>query len=402
MKKNKGITLIALILTIVIMLILLAVGASYIINDNLIGRADNTVKAANNKINQQQTIVDDLMGEFDKYSVAHDWQYTDETRAAIKCVCDDCKEFANSTEGRILYIGQQIMYTSTGTGSSSISEEKSGIAQAKTDGQSWATDLGVQTIHKDSETKWVVLGVEDSNKNGTNETLLLTTETPTTGKIRMYGYQPYNHAVDEINRMCKEIYGTDARGMTIEDVNACVQYTAPAGMCAKNNSGTIVYYTVPEGTKISDLGSSYGNIWTDIQNNAKVIDGTKKYFTPNCPEGTTDSSVLGNIPVDGYYYHLSDDGTYLVNEANASDTSHTITTTTKNLIFGDSNNYLYWLASRGVAAGSDCARFGPGSVFGGRAGSYGSLFYSYDASDNIDFSLRAVVSLRSDIPAVVE
>jgi len=92
----------------------------------------------------------------------------------------------------------------------------------------------------------------------------------------------------------------------------------------------------------------------------------------------------------------------LVNEANASDTSHTITTTTKNLIFGDSNNYLYWLASRGVAAGSDCARFGPGSVFGGRAGSYGSLFYSYDASDNIDFSLRAVVSLRSDIPAVVE
>ena len=400
MKKNKGITLIALILTIVIMLILLAVGASYIINDNLIGRADNTVKAANNKINQQQTIVDDLMGELNKSTAAHDWQYTDETRAAIKCVCDDCKKFANSTEGRTLYIGQQIMYTSTGTGSSSISEEKSGIAQAKTDGQSWATDLGVQTIHKDSETKWVVLGVEDSNKNGTNETLLLTTETPTTETIRMYGYQPYNHAVEEINRMCKEIYGRDARGMTIEDVNACVQYTAPAGMCEKNRK----YYTVPEGTKISDLGSSYGDIWTEIQNNTYQEDGTKKYFTPSCPEGTTDSSVLGNIPVDGYSYYLSNDGTYLVNDANASDTSHTITTVTRNLIFGESKTYRYWLASRGVYAGSDWAGFGPGAVIGGYVDSFADvcLFYSFGNSGDSELPLRCVVSLRSDIPAVVE
>ena len=248
--------------------------------------------------------------------------------------------------------------------------------------------------------------MEDSNKNGTNETLLLTTQTPTTGKIRMYGYQPYNHAVEEINRMCKEIYGTDARGMTIEDVNACLQYTAPAGMCGKKDPTTNkwTYYTVPEGTKISDLGSSYGDIWTDIQNNARVIDGTKKYFTPSCPEGTTDASVLGNIPVDGYNYHLSDDGTYLVNDANASDTSHTITTTTKNLIFGDSNNYLYWLASRGVYANSDCAFFGPGAVDEGNANSFGViiLFNSFGGSGDFELPLRCVVSLRSDIPAVVE
>ena len=332
--------------------------------------------------------IEDYLAGVESIPEIHNWVRTGDN---IKC------EHCNTS----LTIGQKVNYTKTGTGSSSISEEKSGIAQAKTDGQSWATDLGVQTIHKDSETKWVVLGVEDSNKNGTNETLLLTTQTPTTGKIRMYGYQPYNHAVDEINRMCKEIYGTDARGMTIEDVNACLQYTAPAGMCGKDNSGTLVYYTVPEGTKISDLGSSYGDIWTDIQNNARVIDGTKKYFTPSCPEGTTDASVLGNIPVDGYYYHLSDDGTYLVNDANASDTSHTITTTTKNLIFGDSNNYLYWLASRGVYALSDYANFGPGAVDEGTAFSFDFLFFSIGNSFVNELPLRCVVSLRSDIPAVV-
>jgi len=404
MRREKGITLIALIITIVVMLILVAVSVNVIIKSNLIGTAEKTVDKYKTALEEESNMsqieingkkydsIEDYLAGVESIPEIHNWVRTGDN---IKC------EHCNTS----LTIGQQVNYTKTGAGVSTIAGDKSGVSNGITKGDLNAEDYGEkgsQTIHSDSDTKWVVLGVEDSNKNGTNETLLLTTQTPTTGKITMYGYQPYNHAVEEINRICKEIYGTDARGMTIEDVNACVQYTAPAGMCAKNNSGTIVYYTVPEGTKISDLGSSYGDIWTDIQNNARVIDGTKKYFTPSCPEGTTDSSVLGNIPVDGYYYHLSDDGTYLVNEANASDTSHTITTTTKNLIFGDSNNYLYWLASRGVAAGSDCARFGPGSVFGGRAGSYGSLFYSYDASDNIDFSLRAVVSLRSDIPAVVE
>ena len=332
--------------------------------------------------------IEDYLAGVESIPEIHNWVRTGDN---IKC------EHCNTS----LTIGQKLNYTKTGAGSSSISEEKSGIAQAKTDGQSWATDLGVQTIHKDSETKWVVLGVEDSNKNGTNETLLLTTETPTTEKIKMYGYQPYNHAVDEINRMCKEIYGTDARGMTIEDVNACVQYTAPAGMCAKNNSGTIVYYTVPEGTKISDLGSSYGNIWTDIQNNARVIDGTKKYFTPSCPEGTTDSSVLGNIPVDGYFYVV--DSTLGAPEGIPVLPDST-TNATRNLIFGDSKNYVYWLASRGVYAGSDYAFFGPGAVLECFAGSFGGdgLFSSNGGSYFIGLPLRCVVSLRSDIPAVVE
>ena len=337
--------------------------------------------------------IEDYLAGVESIPEIHNWIRTGDN---IKC------EHCNTS----LTIGQQLNYTKTGTGSSKISGDMSGVSQGITDKKLTASDFGKngeQTINKDAKTKWVVLGVEDRNKNGTNETLLLTTETPTTEKITMYGYQPYNYAVEEINRMCKEIYGSEARGMTIEDVNACLQYTAPAGMCGKNNSGKMTLYTVPEGTKISDLGSSYGNIWTDIQNNTyEEDDGTKKYFTPNCPEGTTDSSVLGNIPVDGYFYHLSDDGTYLVNDANASDTSHKITTATKTLIFGTNNSNRYWLASRGVIAYSEYAGFGPGPVFGGFAYSYYGLFYSNGGSYGVDFSLRAVVSLRSDIPAVVE
>ena len=399
MRREKGITLIALIITIVVMLILVAVSVNVIIKSNLIGTAEKTVdkyKTASEEESNMSQIeingkkydsIEDYLAGVESIPEIHNWVRTGDN---IKC------EHCNTS----LTIGQKVNYTKTGTGSSSISEEKSGIAQAKADEQSWATSYGVQTVNIASDdTKWVVLGVEDSNKNGTNETLLLTTETPTTETIRMYGYQPYNYAIDEINRMCKEIYGAEARGMTIEDVNACVQYTAPAGMCAKNNSGTIVYYTVPEGTKISDLGSSYGNIWTDIQNNARVIDGTKKYFTPSCPEGTTDASVLGNIIVDGYSYVV--DSTVGAPEGIPVLPDST-TSATKKLIFGDSKNYGYWLASRGVDARSVCAGFGPGSVFVGRAGSYGYLFFSNGHSYYSELPLRCVVSLRSDIPAAVE
>ena len=333
--------------------------------------------------------IEDYLAGVESIPEIHNWVRTGDN---IKC------EHCNTS----LTIGQKLNYTTKGgTGSSSISEEKSGIAQAKTDGQSWATSYGVQTVNIASdETKWVVLGVEDSNKNGTNETLLLTTQTPTTGKIKMYGYQPYNHAVDEINRMCKEIYGTDARGMTIEDVNACLQYVAPAGMCGKDNSGTLVFYTVPEGTKISDLGSSYGDIWTDIQNNARVIDETKKYFTPSCPEGTTDSSVLGNIPVDGYWYVADSTVGAPTGVPVLPDST---TTATKTLVFGNNNSYGYWLASRGVNADSAFAYFGPGAVYEGNADSLGGgLFGSIGDSRGNELPLRCVVSLRSDIPEVVE
>ena len=335
--------------------------------------------------------IEDYLAGVESIPEIHNWVRTGDN---IKC------EHCNTS----LTIGQKLNYTKTGAGSSSISEEKSGIAQAKTDGQSWATSYGVQTVNIASdETKWVVLGVEDSNKNGTNETLLLTTETPTTGKIRMYGYQPYNHAVDEINRMCKEIYGVEARGMTIEDVNACLQYTAPAGMCGKKDPTTNkwTYYTVPEGTKISDLGSSYGDIWTDIQNNTYTEeDGTKKYFTPSCPEGTTEESILGNIPVDGYLYVADSTVGAPTGVPVLPDST---TTVTKTLIFGTNNSNMYWLASRGVDAYSSYAGFGPGAVFGGYANSIGDdrLFISDGVSYYIELPLRCVVSLRSDIPAVV-
>ena len=403
MRKNRGITLIALIITIIILLILVGVSVNLLIKGDLFGSAEKAVEGTNAKVEEQQNRVDDLMGILndvenknsgDTIQEIHDWK-----RTGDNLTCNHC----NVT----LTIGQELNYTDNGTGTSSISAEKAsgytgeepvgilnnGIKLASLNSnttlkiasaQGPSKPTTTQTISRDSNTKWVVLGAEDSNNNGTNETLLITTQTPTTGTIVLYGAAAYNNCIEEINRMCKELYGEEARGMTIDDVNNCLQYTPAGGMYYDSDTSSYKQ-TNNLTTKLSDLPT-----WNAIKDNHKT------------PDGKDTEENFGKVLLNGYYYYVSNDGTYLVNDANTSDTSNTITTATRNVIFGTSKDNIYWLASRGVYAFSDYAYFGPGAVNGGNACSCGDLFRSRGSEGGAELSLRAVVSLRSDIPSVIE
>ena len=66
MKINKGITLIALIITIIILLILVGVSINLAIKGDLFGSAEKAVNGTNAKVEEQQTAVDELMGELDE------------------------------------------------------------------------------------------------------------------------------------------------------------------------------------------------------------------------------------------------------------------------------------------------------------------------------------------------
>ena len=181
--------------------------------------------------------------------------------------------------------------------------------------------------------------------------------------------------------MCKEIYGTDARGMTIEDVNACLQYTAPAGMYYQNSKWNSIGNLT---TKLKDIPT-----WDAIKGNHQT------------PDGKNTEEALGEYPLDGYWYVA--DSTVGA-ETGVPVLPDSTTTATKTLIFGTNNSNRYWLASRGVCAVSVFAGFGPGAVIGGYVDSFADvcLFYSFGNSGDSELPLRCVVSLRSDIPAVVE
>ena len=380
MKKNKGITLIALIITIIILLILVGVSINLAIKGDLFGSAEKAVSGTNDKVAQEQTRVDELMGELERVesqNAVHNWQYTDSTRAKIRCTCTRCKAFNDGdSTGRTLNIGQQIGETESKTASTSITSAKSGRDSDQT--------LALNA----EETKWVVFGYEDKDKDGLNEVLLLTTEHPTTNKIYFKGAAGYNNAVDEVNRMCKELYGTNARGITIEDVNRALGYTPAGGIYDLNDTWNTTGNLT---TKLKDLG----DMWTAIKNNNNT-NYSGKYYDPSHPEGISDSgAVLGEYELNGYGYAI--DST--VDAPAELQVSSEISATAKAMIFGSSKtNYGYWLVSRGVVAGSGAVIFGPGSVGYGRAFSCGGLFSSGGDAENDGFGLRPLVPLTSEIP----
>ena len=369
MRKNNGITLIALIITIVIMLILVAVTISILINSGLIGKAKEAGEKTKTAYEQEQRMgdslningvmynsIDEYIGDLSGSSELHNWQREGDT-----LTCSHCN--------KTFTIGQTVNYTAGGTGTASITAEMSGHSSD-------------QTIEIDSTTTWVVLGREDSNKDGNYETLLLTTATPTEDTITLYGAAAYNNWVSECNRMAKDLYGNDARGMTIEDVNSCLNYTPAGGMYfTQSDTFTTGNFT----TKLKDL-----SIWSSLKTNGTYT-----------PDGTNTEAKLGDYELNGYWYYLDGNNMYLIDDADSSNTSHTITTAERNLIFGtyDSNDgysYYYWLASCGVNADSVYAHFGPGDVVDGRAYSYYGLFDSLGNSGNDSLAFRAVVSLTSD------
>ena len=100
MKKNKGITLIALIITIILLLILVGVSVNVIIKGNLFSNAQKAVDGTNAKVNEQQTIMDELMNEWDEIEkdyCSHNWK-DGETLLEPTCteagkkqkVCENC------------------------------------------------------------------------------------------------------------------------------------------------------------------------------------------------------------------------------------------------------------------------------------------------------------------------
>ena len=348
MKRNKGITLIALIITIIIMLILVAVTIQVVINSGLLKTAGDAVSDYKNEqekeSNMNSVTIDGVEYEsIEEYITReHNWQYTDNTLSALKCTCKMCTK--ESAEGKTYYIAQEIPSYEAGP----------------------------------EGTQWVVFGAEDTDKNGTNETLLLTTLELSTETLELSGADGYNNGIAQIEAKVKEIYGNEARSMTIEDVNRTLGYTPAGGMYQdENGMQTTGNFT----TKLKDLST-----WEDIK-----VNGTAT------PDGANTEEALGEYMLDGYAYTVVENLIPIPGFPYApAETSNVV----KNLVFGTMDNaYGYWLASRGVYASPDYADFGPGAVGGGGAGSYGGGFDSDGYEFSEDCPVRALVSLKSEIPA---
>ncbi len=360
LNKQNGITLVALVITIVILIILASVTLSATIGENgLIKKAQeakdrttNAIKAEEEEMNKLEQELDTII---DNSVNSHIWN-----RSGHYVICSHCDlKFE---------IGKSIINYKT-----KLSENKVEITPEK------SGYIEKQVLIQEQDISWLVLGIADENKDGINESLLITTDKPV-NNIILYGATGYLYGVDELNRVCKELYSSDiesARSISIEDINEVLKYEPEGG--TYTTDGAVTWQTTGNfTTKLKEL-----SIWNTI----KSV-GTKT------PDGINTEEALGEYVLNGYLYR--ENGEYLICNINKNDTRYPIKEIKNELelIVGAQNDFQYLVASRGGYVAHSMYSIGIANVSNGGISNCGDLFGNTGLEKQIEAKLRPVVSLK--------
>ena len=398
MKSTKGITLIALVVTIVVLLILAGVSINLVIGNNGIITKAGQSKDANKyaaikdeyELYKSNQYIESVTGgsggkTFPEFlaDLKNRGILTNEDIAQInsenKLTISDKYEisFAKTLYDEVtdpngsIKVGDYVTYTPDST--------KSYPSPASENG--WAD----QTYTVDTNTQWRVLGTEG------NQVLLISADPIKKNMdessenswdkdpyLYMKGAYSYENCVSMLDNICG-IYSTSlgtAKSITADNINNVL------GVKVESDK---VYFESDPSTNIDMLGV-FGNTYTY----------TSEDYSPESYINGKNQATEGEIvPKDGeaYAYMYDYTGTMATTIGN---------TTIGSLLFEgtqEADNFAktYWLASPGALVDSGCAIFGPGFVGSGDVGSGGDLFRSYGIWRAYRFAVRPVVYLNFDV-----
>ena len=336
-KSNNGITLIALVVTIIIILILASVTLAQITGDD--GLLNKTREFSENT----NTITNDSNEE-------------------INSMSDELDEIMNP------WVQNKTVVTK---------KMKSGTKTYNV-GDDYTYDCGVSE-YTTAGGKWKVLGAERGK--------LLIMSTVDVGTLQLSGKDGYNTGVSKLNTMCAQ-YGTNARSIKVEDINRVTGY-APTNQGDGKVFGAGKFYEY--GNKVTYTAS--GSTATNGKTNTTLA--ISKYEHPDGRKIGTDNVTSITVESTGYYYYpyslTASSSTTGECKGIATDSS------AYKLLFrnaDDSANCSYWLASSLVGAYSNISYFGLRNVLsGGRVSGY-ILWDSGGNTDNPSLGVRAVVPVE--------
>ncbi len=261
--KNRGITLIALIITIIVMLILVAVTVSVALNGGLFNYAKKAVGETQNAINAEQELANG------KIKVGEKWYNNiDDYLNNIESSNPEVPGTGNLPEE--IKVGDYVNYTPT-PGTYEISDDITGLTGytsnnfTPTGSQTFTTPIGEQAL------KWRVWKIDEESGK-----IEIISATPTTEKINLRGANGYNHGVDILNDMCKTLYSNEnaiARSMTIEDINSKTTYNPQTDA---TDYGTVYTFSNCEYPVIyaKEIGSTENGL-NETQNLLTVSEGVR-------------------------------------------------------------------------------------------------------------------------------
>ena len=417
LKESKGITLIALVITIIVLLILAGVTIATLTGDNGILTKTNNAKAQTDEVAEREAIgiaYNGAIAETKGGSVTAEGlnsQFsingTKATATAngdkIKIDFETGRSYTINAYGTVekyidiaqyIKVGDYINYNPTVTtkdGQTAVEASKltytspTGTATEHGNGYTSTETGGGQTFTATANTKWRVLNI---NSDGTVELIsenIIQTSATTPSNFILQGARGYLYAEQELNEVCKifgygygadtskganytvggptdtpitgKIEGTGARSITIEDINK------QAGITEAD---------------FTTLSSSYGNT---AKPTVDIFYPTVNTTKGNSTTGISTTAGVKNIKYTSYIYTKSE-----IVDKNVQDMLY---------------NGYYWLASRCIQPASSYSFFIVRGVGGydypNTCCVCSGHTYKLIENDCGWYSVRPVVNLKSDI-----
>ena len=437
--NQKGITLIALVITIIVLLILVAVSIATLTGENgiltratdakeqteiaeekeAIGLAYNGVMAENkgNGVSSGELEIElHNNGRTDAHATGENpitvtfdsgRSYTVDNNGNIEIsdgnedndgttlvdmfiAGESCENPDNCDNEEHLHVGDYLKYTPSNPTASTADMEDNPLKSQYTGVED------TQTYTVNSNTKWQVIGLSEDRQH-----VLLTTESPIQKDgadpyLKLGGAESYIYCKKVLDGICS-IYANDdlayeVRSMTMEDITNVLGITIDKEENKAYNKN---------GTEISGFQGFFG---ADNQYLYKSDDyAPENYVIEQYKDTRYTRKTVGSVAnILSDTSEEIDQSAYMIMapDPNVVEPGSTIYNILFNGTTAEPYSKSYWLASPGVGVDSDdgIARFSPGNVYGGgaTAGGYG-LFISYGGRRAFSFAVRPVVSLKSEI-----
>ena len=370
-KAQRGITLIALVITIVILIILATISINFVFNGGLIDRAEQARDYYQNDEAYTDESITNLTGYIDGLINGVEGGGTSGAKTLVQAFND----------GKI-NVGDYVNYQAPTTGSYTADATDTGMDNAGVEG---VTDQ-VFEVSK-NELTWRVLGIDEETGG-----LKLIAGSPMKSNnviegeevpyLFMYGAKAYTNGVNILKGICglykNDTYAEDARSVNMDDINQITGITTPDDIKRVNLD------------PVMNNGYQYGDPYE------YVSDEYNSYYTPESwLNGKQPTTVSGTV--NGYMYAINAPEEFPYPSVNLSDTR------AYDMLFDNvepETGKAYWLASVGVYADSGDAGFGPGVVGAGDGVTNAGTYYAF-ASGGYEYdryaAVRPVVILKSNI-----
>ncbi len=404
LKERKGITLIALVITIIVLLILAGVSIAMLTGENGILNQANKAKTETEYKGAEEKVKLAIMG-----SRADDGQMTvAELKTEVGYqggsangdtfpveVQMDGHIFTVDGNGTVstpkplpegLEIGSTVTYTPSGT--------YNWQGKYCSTSQSDTTLNSAESNFKISE--WKVLDIA-------NGKVTLVPTAPTTGRVYLGQAQGYNNGVKLLNDACSSLYGNETKGITARSMNIddIEKYMTEEALTSAHEYTNGAKYGEQVPNAYTTANSKYPVMYAK-ENLSFINEGPEKKdglgmseqteFIEKTENGATDgriSTATSIRPYQTYWYKSNSDMQTAFKTA-------TNGTNYYNLIMPKGSSTTYWLASRCVNTDSGDCYFDMRNVISGNVNAYG-MYNSGVITSNNSNALFPAVSLSSEL-----